>query len=76
MNLSPTVRYIIGALSVGVSTMSAALGSYGTIEPGVAIGLTVASAVLGYLQVPGQVGGTQEGLVNPGLTQPPPIEKD
>lgn len=74
MQFSPTVRTILGALAVTVATLSTALAAFETIPPAVGVVLTVLSAVLGFLLAPPQLGGTQQGLANSSLTEPPPAD--
>jgi hypothetical protein len=79
MNLSPTVRWLLGGVAAGVSALGALLAA-GTIADApewLGVVVAVGGATLAALGiVPPQTGGTQQGVVNPGLTQPPPIEKD
>ena len=70
MNLSPTLRWLLG----GVAAVVAALAAYDPFglpswAQGVIGLLSVLFAALGI--VPPQVGGTQQGVVNPSVTEPP-----
>ena len=74
MNLSPTVRWLLTALATAVTTFGGliAAGEVTDLPSWVGIALAVVSAVLGTLNVvPPQVGGTQQGVVNPSITEPP-----
>jgi hypothetical protein len=74
VNLSPTVRWLLTALAAGVTTFGGliAAGEVTDLPSWVGILVAVLSAVLGSLNlVPPQVGGTQQGLVNPSITEPP-----
>lgn len=71
MNLSPTARAVLTALLVALGSVAVALPTLGApLWVGVVIGaLTAAGASLGL--VPPQVGGTQVGLANPTVVEPP-----
>jgi hypothetical protein len=74
MNLNPTVRTILTALVAALAVVAVALPTLGApLWVGIIIGAVVAAcAAIGI--VPPQVGGTQQGLVNPSLTSPPAID--
>ena len=70
MNLSPTLRWLLG----GVAAVVVALSAYDPFglpqwAQGVLSLTAVLFAALGI--VPPQVGGTQQGVVNPSITEPP-----
>jgi hypothetical protein len=75
MNLSPTLRWILGAVSAVVTTFGALVASdevlASTLPPWVGVVLAVLGALLAFLLAPPQLGGTQNGLVNPSLSEPP-----
>jgi hypothetical protein len=72
VNLSPALRAIAGAL---VAAGTAALTVLADDAFTVADGIIVALAFVGtFAVVPPQVGGTQQGVVNPSLTEPPRID--
>jgi hypothetical protein len=74
VNLSPTVRSLLTVLSAIVTTLGGliAAGQITDLPPWVGITLAVISSVLGALNiVPPQVGGTQNGLANPSISEPP-----
>ena len=74
VSLSPTVRWLLTALSAGVTTFGGliAAGQITDLPAWVGIVLAVLSSVLGVLNVvPPQVGGTQQGLASPSITEPP-----
>lgn len=72
--MSPAVRHVLSAVAAGVSAVGALIAA-GTITDapewlGVAVAVSGAMfAALGI--VPGQVGGTQQGIVNPSVVEPP-----
>jgi hypothetical protein len=73
VNLNPTVRWILGGLAAVVGFL-AAFDPFG-LPPwaqGVIACLSVLFGALGI--VPPQVGGTQQGVVNPSVTEPPPAD--
>jgi hypothetical protein len=75
MQLSPTARWILGAVAVAVSTFGALIATdtvlAAELPRWVGVALAVAGPVLGFLLAPPQLGGTQQGLVNPALSEPP-----
>jgi hypothetical protein len=74
MPLSPTVRWVLTALAAGVAAFGGlvASGELTDLPEWVGVLVAVLSAVFGALNVvPPQVGGTQQGLANPGITEPP-----
>jgi threonine/homoserine efflux transporter RhtA len=74
VNLNPTVRWLLTALSAGVTTLGGliAAGEITNLPEWVGITVAVVSSVLGVLTVvPPQSGGTQQGVLSPSLTEPP-----
>ena len=71
MQLSPTVRTALTAIAAMLAALAVALPTLGApLWVGIAVG--VVTAGLGALGiVPPQVGGTQQGIVNPSVTKPP-----
>lgn len=80
MNLSPAVRAVLTAVAAGVSALGALLAAdelAASVPSWVGIVVAVLGAVFtGLGIVPPQVGGTQQGIVNPSLTEPPPADVD
>jgi hypothetical protein len=75
VNLSPTLRWILGAVSAVVTTFGALVASdevlASTLPPWVGVVLAVLGSLLAFLLAPPGLGGTQNGLVNPSLSEPP-----
>lgn len=71
MELSPTVRTALTVLSAMLAALAVALPTLGApVWVAVIVGVvTTGLAALGI--VPPQVGGTQQGVVNPSVTEPP-----
>lgn len=71
LNLSPTLRTILGVLGVFLVTLIPAGATIG-IPVAVLTVLGCVAATLGYFGfIPPQVGGTQQGVVSPTLVEPP-----
>lgn len=73
MNLSPTVRWLLG----GVGAVVAFLAAYDPFglpawAQGVIACLFVLLGSLGL--IPPQVGGTQQGVMSPSIAEPPPAD--
>jgi hypothetical protein len=72
MQLSPTVRWLLtglfGGLTVLATQLPALTGLPEWVGPALAA-LTAVGAALGL--IPPQTGGTQQGVVNPSVTEPP-----
>lgn len=70
MNLSPTVRWLLGGVAAVVAYLAASdpFGFSDEVQ-GIVACLAVLFGSLGI--VPPQVGGTQQGVVNPSITEPP-----
>lgn len=77
MELSPTTRHILSAVAAGVAALGALIAG-GTITNApewVGIAISVLGTVFAALGiVPGQVGGTQEGVVSPSVKDVPPSD--
>jgi Na+-translocating ferredoxin:NAD+ oxidoreductase RnfD subunit len=75
MNLSPKLRALLGVLSVAVTTFGGLIATdqvlASSLPSWVGVVISVLGAVLAYLLAPSALGGTQQGLVNPSLTEPP-----
>ena len=70
MNLNPTVRWLLGAVAAVVGFLAAS-DPFG-LPPWAQGVIATASVLFGALGiVPPQVGGTQQGVVNPSVTEPP-----
>ena len=66
LNLSPNIRVVLTVLAAGVAALGAALTTVNDVPDWVGIAIAVLSAMFGALNiVPPQVGGTQQGVVNP-----------
>lgn len=70
MNLSPTLRWLLGGVAAVVAFLAAfdPFGMSHTAQ-GIVACAAVLFAALGI--VPPQVGGTQSGVVNPSVVEPP-----
>jgi Na+-translocating ferredoxin:NAD+ oxidoreductase RnfD subunit len=75
MNLSPTARWLLGGLAVAVTTFGGLVAAdealAASLPAWVGYLVIVLGAVLAFLLAPPQLGGTQQGLVNPSITEPP-----
>lgn len=75
MQLSPTLRWLLGGLSAAITTFGGLVAAdqilASSLPAWVGVALSVAGAVLAFLLVPPQVGGTQQGIVNPSVVEPP-----
>lgn len=72
MNLSPVVRTLLAAI-VAAATAALTLTADGvSLQDGIIILLAGIGA---FGIVPPQVGGTQQGVVNPSLAEPPHIDR-
>jgi hypothetical protein len=71
MNLSPNVRALLTALVAALAVVAVALPTLGApVWVGIVLGaLSAGFGALGI--VPPQVGGTQAGVVNPTVVEPP-----
>jgi hypothetical protein len=70
MNLSPTARTLLTAVASGVAALGGLLaaGTIGDAPEWLGVAVAVLGAVFAALGVvPPQVGGTQEGVVNPSV---------
>lgn len=77
MNLSPTARALLTAVASGVAAFGALLPTLGDTPTWVGVAVAVVGAVFAALGlVPPQVGGTQQGVVNPSVTEPPAAKID
>ena len=78
MNLSPTVRWLLGGLAAGITTFGGLIAAdqvlAASLPPWVGILLSVPWSVLAFLLIPPQAGGTQVGLANPSITTPPAVD--
>lgn len=77
MNLSPTARTALTVVSTAVAAVGALLasGSLADAPEWVGVAITVLGTVFAGLGiVPSQVGGTQQGIVNPTVRDLPPSE--
>lgn len=76
--LSPLLRWLLTAVATTIGGLGAAFAAYDVvIPPGLGIALAVLSMLFNALNlVPPQVGGTQQGLVSPGVTEPPQAQID
>jgi hypothetical protein len=71
MNLNPTVRWLLTGAAAGLTAAVSILAD--GFQPLDA--LLIAIPVLAGLGiVPPQTGGTQQGVVNPSITEPPPAD--
>lgn len=71
MNLSPFVRWLVAGL-LGAATAAVTILADGFQPLDVLLILIALGSALGL--VPPQVGGTQQGVVNPSVTEPPPSD--
>jgi hypothetical protein len=72
MNLSPTARWVLGGVAAGVAAFGALLPTLSGVPDWVGVAVAVLAAVFGALGIiPPQVGGTQQGVANPSITEPP-----
>ena len=71
MQFSPTARAVLTVLAAMLAALAVSLPTLGApVWVAVAVGVvTTGLAALGI--VPPQVGGTQEGVVNPSVSEPP-----
>jgi hypothetical protein len=74
MQLSPTVRWLLTGVAAGVTAFGGLIASGVLLDLPSWVGVLV--AVLGAVfsglgLVPPQVGGTQQGVVNPSVSEPP-----
>lgn len=75
MEFSPTARHWLTVAATLVAAVATVLATEDSIPEWVGVVLACLSTIFAGLGiVPGQVGGTQTGIVNPSLEQPPPIE--
>jgi hypothetical protein len=75
MNLNPTLRWLLGGVAAGVAALGALLPTLSDVPTWVGVVVAVLGAVFAALNiVPPQVGGTQQGVVNPSITEPPPAD--
>ena len=71
MQLSPTVRWLLAGL-VGAATAAVSILADGFQPLDVLLIFVALGGALGL--VPPQVGGTQQGVVNPSMTEPPRVD--
>lgn len=72
MNLSPAARAVLTAVLAGLTAFGAVLPTLSNVPTWVGVLIAVVSASFGALGIiPPQVGGTQQGVTNPSLTEPP-----
>jgi hypothetical protein len=77
LNLSPTVRWLLTGLAAGVTALGGlvAAGTITDLPEWVGIAVAILGAVFSALGlVPPQTGGTQQGVVQPSITEPPPAD--
>ena len=77
MNLNPTLRWLLTGLAAAVTALGGliAAGTITDLPSWVGVVVSVLSATLAALNiVPPQTGGTQQGVVNPAVTEPPAME--
>jgi hypothetical protein len=75
VNLSPTARWLLTGLAAGIGAFGAILPTLSDVPTWVGVAVAVTGATLAGLGiVPPAVGGTQQGVVNPSLTEPPRID--
>lgn len=75
MNLSPTLRWLLGGVATAVTALGGLIASDEVLASAlprwVGVVIAVLSAVFAFLNVvPPQVGGTQQGVVNPSVVPP------
>lgn len=73
MNLNPTVRWLLAGL-FGAATAAVAILADGFQPLDALLILIALGGALGL--VPPQTGGTQQGIVSPSVTEPPPADID
>jgi hypothetical protein len=75
VNLSPTARWLLTGLAAGVSAFGALIPTLSGVPTWVGVAVAVLGATFAGLGIvaPG-VGGTQQGVVNPSLSEPPRID--
>lgn len=71
MNISPTLRWLLTGLAAGATAAVSILAD--GFQPLDAI-LILIPVLAGLGIVPPQTGGTQQGVVNPSLSSPPPVD--
>jgi uncharacterized membrane protein len=71
VNLSPTLRWILAGV-LGAATAAVSILADGFQPLDVLLILIALGSALGL--VPPQTGGTQQGVVNPSLTEPPRVD--
>lgn len=77
MNLNPTVRWLLTGVAAGVAAFGALLPTLSGVPTWVGVAVAVAGATLAALNiVPPQVGGTQQGVITPSVTEPPAANID
>lgn len=72
MEFTPAQRHVLTAIATAVATIGALVagGTIGDVPEWVGVAITVLGTIFAALGiVPGQVGGTQEGVVNPSLRE-------
>jgi hypothetical protein len=77
VNLSPTVRWVLTGLAAGVTALGGlvAAGTITDLPEWVGITVAILGAIFSALGlVPPQTGGTQQGVVQPSITEPPPAD--
>lgn len=77
--MSPAVRHVLSAAAAGVSAVGAliAAGTITNAPEWLGVTVAVAGAMFAALGiVPGQVGGTQQGIVSPSVVEPPAANID
>jgi hypothetical protein len=75
VNLSPTARWLLTGLAAGVSAFGALIPTLSGVPTWVGVLVAVLGATFAGLGIVApSVGGTQQGVVNPSLTEPPRID--